>query len=220
MKQIKFFKDRKALFWIFIIPLLVTLGVLLISLGFNPIIISSRSMEPNLNVGDVVFTRPVNDYLEINARQDGDIVVIKNKSVFLDNDVPADLYDHLDDDTPIIHRAIERRIVNGTLYFITKGDNNPYPDGCIRYEEIIDENFFTIEFNSSNPVLIPEQFISGKVIFVIPFIGYFKIYSNFISIYLLTLIVVISWFRVIRRRYNDEKQKIVIYPSNGKSKNS
>ena len=55
---------------------------------------------------------------------------------------------------PIVHRAIEKFQKDGKWYFITKGDNNFYDDYKL---------FGWI---------IPEDYIIGKVIFVIPKLGY------------------------------------------------
>ncbi len=55
---------------------------------------------------------------------------------------------------PIVHRAIEKFQRDGKWYFITKGDNNYYNDYRL---------FGWV---------IPEDYIIGKVIFVIPKLGY------------------------------------------------
>ena len=55
---------------------------------------------------------------------------------------------------PIVHRAIEKFQKNGKWYFITKGDNNPLDD------------YKTFGW------VVPEEYIIGKVIFVIPKVGY------------------------------------------------
>ena len=57
-------------------------------------------------------------------------------------------------DLPIVHRAIEKIRKDGKWYFITKGDNNPLDDYRL---------FGWI---------VPESYIIGKVIFVIPKVGY------------------------------------------------
>jgi len=57
-------------------------------------------------------------------------------------------------DLPIVHRAIKKIQKDGKWYFITKGDNNPYDD------------YKTFGW------LVPEDNIIGKVIFVIPKMGY------------------------------------------------
>jgi hypothetical protein len=41
----------------------------------------------------------------------------------------------------IVHRVIEKGIDNEGIYFITKGDNNPFNDGKVRFDEI---EFITI----------------------------------------------------------------------------
>jgi len=57
-------------------------------------------------------------------------------------------------DLPIVHRAIKKIQKNGKWYFITKGDNNPFDD------------YRTFGW------MVPEDYIIGKVIFVIPKVGY------------------------------------------------
>jgi len=57
-------------------------------------------------------------------------------------------------DLPIVHRAIKKIQKDGKWYFITKGDNNPYDD----YETF--------------GWMVPEDYIIGKVIFVIPKAGF------------------------------------------------
>jgi len=58
------------------------------------------------------------------------------------------------EDLPVVHRAIRKIQKNGKWYFVTKGDNNPYDDYKI--------------FGW----LVPEDYIIGKVIFVVPMVGY------------------------------------------------
>lgn len=59
----------------------------------------------------------------------------------------------------IVHRAIDKINVSGTWYFITKGDNNP-----------------TRDYFSGFPEGVPFDFVIGKVIWHIPYLGYVKIY--------------------------------------------
>lgn len=58
------------------------------------------------------------------------------------------------DAIPIVHRAIEKIQKDGKWYFVTKGDNNPYDD----YRAF--------------GWMVPEDYVIGKVIFVIPKVGY------------------------------------------------
>jgi signal peptidase I len=165
----------------------------------SPYVIMSESMEPTLYVGDVVFIKHGIDENNIKVGSDGDILVIENYSIFVDSGVPASFYAHLSDNTPIIHRAIEKRIIAGNVYFITKGDNNPYADGCIKYINWTSSSYNLVEVNSSDPVLIPQQYIIGTVISVIPFIGNFKIHAGTISIHVLIMFCIFFVFKLKKR---------------------
>jgi signal peptidase I len=200
------------LFFIFLVAG-TTGGWSIISSCFKPAVIVSGSMEPALQVGDVVFTSEIDDYSSVKVGLEGDILVIANYSVFVENGVPAGLYDHIDPSTPIVHRAISKHLENGTWFFITKGDNNPDPDGCLRYLDITNDSHFTLEYNASNPVPVPQEYIAGKVAFSIPFIGYIRIYSPFIMLYLITLIAIAAISIARRRRHDNDEKKIVVHPS-------
>jgi signal peptidase len=100
-------------------------------LGFQPSIVASGSMQPNLNVGDItiiIHTKP--DDINI-----GDIIQYRTT------------------EEPIIHRVIDKYTEAGQTWFITKGDANNAPDDPIT----------------------PTQTV-GKVILVIPKLGWISIY--------------------------------------------
>ncbi|KYH39779.1 MAG: hypothetical protein AYL33_007320 [Candidatus Bathyarchaeota archaeon B63] len=97
----------------------------------------SRSMEPTLNVGDLLVIHGGLRGEDIHASpEDGDIIIFRS---------PRN-----PDAIPIVHRAIKKIQKDGKWYFETKGDNN----------------------NSPDPWLVPEDYIIGKVILVIPKAGY------------------------------------------------
>ena len=60
---------------------------------------------------------------------------------------------------PIVHRIIDKRNIDGTFWFMTKGDSNDIPD----------------------PDLISQNHINGKVAFTIPKIGWLTIGINEIT---------------------------------------
>lgn len=83
-------------------------------------VVVSGSMEPSFYRGDIVATENVNTYgiQEFNPYTDvkvGDVVV----------------YDATWYSEPVIHRVIDIQQINGSQYYIIKGDNNevqdPYP---------------------------------------------------------------------------------------------
>lgn len=174
--------------------------VLVISSTCSPYVIMSESMEPALHVGDVVFVDRDFDQAEIAVGVDGDILVVQNYSIFTDNGVPASFYAHLDGETPIIHRAIGKRLIGDEVYFITKGDNNPYADGCIKYLNWTSTDYSVIEVNSSDPVLVPLDYIGGVVVSVVPLIGNFKIHAGTINLHVLAVIVIVLVLRLLKRR--------------------
>jgi signal peptidase len=83
--------------------------------------VESESMEPTLYRGDLVIVRAVDP----TTLQVGDIVIYNSSSVNSTSDVP------------IVHRIIEITNLSGSLYFRTKGDNNPGPDPGNRAESDI-----------------------------------------------------------------------------------
>lgn len=200
MQQNNHHANGKGIIILFSILGSICVPIIVITIEFHPIVIMSGSMEPTLNIGDVVFIQHDIDYSKVNVGENGDILVIANSSVFLINGVPAFMYDNIDNNTPIIHRAIEKLVINGTYYFVTKGDSNPYPDGCVKYTGSPNKTYCIIEYNYSNPVLIPEKYIIGKVIFAIPIIGYFKIWSWQISFHVCALLGILLIYKMKKSR--------------------
>jgi signal peptidase len=68
-------------------------------------VVNGRSMEPLLHTGDLVFMKKGGS-IEV-----GDIIVYKDRTGKF-----------------IIHRVVASYTYKGTKCYVTKGDNNPYPD--------------------------------------------------------------------------------------------
>jgi signal peptidase len=88
----------------------------------------------------------------------------------------------------VVHRAIEKYERGGLWYFRTKGDNISYPDSWI----------------------ISEKDLIGKVIFVIPYLGYIKIYLGNeigLSIIIVLLITFIIFENLDFLKRRNEKNK-------------
>lgn len=112
-------------------------------------VVVSGSMEPTFYRGDIVATVNTNTYgiQEFNPETDvnvGDVVV----------------YDATWYPEPVIHRVIDVQMINGSKYFVIKGDNNQQKD----------------------PVLVNPKQIRSKVInigdnlLIIPKIGYITLF--------------------------------------------
>lgn len=97
---------------------IILIIAVLLSAHLNVVV--SGSMEPSFYRGDIVATENVNTYgiQEFNPYTDvkvGDVVV----------------YNAMWYSEPVIHRVIDIQQINGSQYYIIKGDNNevqdPYP---------------------------------------------------------------------------------------------
>lgn len=77
---------------------------------------------------------------------------------------PTDLNRRVGD---IIHRAYLRINVDGTSYYLIKGDNNPIFD--------IQNYYYPLQEGNS---LVSEQQLKGKVIFRVPILGYAKLFIS------------------------------------------
>jgi len=105
-------------------------------------VVVSGSMEPVFYRGDIVVVEKTNfigiNEFNPNDAQVGDIVVYK-----------ADWFQ----DGLVIHRIINVTHINGTKYFIIKGDNNDVPDPYYVSPSQITERVVTI---GDQPVIIPK----------------------------------------------------------------
>jgi len=164
-------------------------------------------MVPTLRIGDIVIYKKV-DAVYINAvPNDGDIIVIRGPSYFYKNGFPPILWENLNNNTPIVHRAI-RKVFNysdGLYYFETKGDNNKISDGCIKGNLVDGYGIFI--FNTSDPILIPETEVLGKVVIIIPFLGNLGLYFNKILIVMIIIILVILILDNLKIKIKIEKKR-------------
>jgi signal peptidase len=127
-------------------------------------VVPSRSMVPTLNVGDIVFVRGVDP----NTITVGTIIIFQSPGGSID----------------IIHRVIGITRVGGTLYFQTKGDNNPGPDPW-------------------SPG-VPEQNVKGVLVGKVPYVGYVTLtLQGPLGIILIAILI----FLMIGFEYYDSRKK-------------
>ena len=141
-------------------------------------VITSPSMAPSLNVGDLVISEDINPESIKVGEKNGDIIIIKGPESFYDEGFDPIFWNNLSH-VPIIHRAIDKKEIDEKIYFKTKGDNNPIPDGAYKFLNK-STNYILIEYNESNTIYICETEILGIVVHKIPCIGYLKIFFPFI----------------------------------------
>lgn len=100
--------------------------------GVKPVVMVGRSMEPSINMGDIVLVAKASP----SDLKPGDVIQYYHESI-----------------GPITHRIIEVRHEGGELFFVTKGDANEDVD----------------------PWLVHSSQLMGKVVFVIPKLGWIAI---------------------------------------------
>lgn len=115
--------------------------------------VQSPSMEPNIPTGSLIFIQRVEGGdVVVGPPPTGDVLVY-----FFPDETIADYFIFtIYDPTPWSHRAIQKTEINGTWYFLTKGDANSTPD----------QN----PFKPSD--WVPEDRVIGRVIWHAPYLGY------------------------------------------------
>ena len=117
-------------FWLSITLCVLLFAVLIAQLfGIHRYLVVSGSMEPTLYAGDIVF---VNTNVDFDDVKIGDVIIFQYE------------------DMNIIHRVVDKAIIDGERHLKTKGDANKFDDGFV----VSTENF------------------SGKALFHIDKIGY------------------------------------------------
>lgn len=164
-------------------------------------VITSQSMAPTLNVGDLVIRgNKAPEDIKV-GEEDGDILILKGAEFFYEEGFDPIFWGNLDGDIPIIHRAIDKKKIGDKWYFKTKGDNNWVADGGYTFINKSDDyDYIVIEYNDSKVIYISETEILGIVIFVIPYIGYLHIFFPVILIIIIGILV----FSLVLKHFNYE----------------
>lgn len=123
-------------------------------LGCKAYIIRTNSMEPEINIGDVVIVQKVKEEkLKI-----GDVITF-------------------DKETKVItHRIIEIEEKNGSNNYITKGDNNNMEDSeKIVYENIEGKKLITIPYLGSLIMFLENRIVFLIIILILLILYFYKI---------------------------------------------
>jgi len=122
--------------YIILIPLLIYNTSLIIQaiinpnktpsfLGIKTYVIISGSMKPEIDVGDIVIAKNV----EQDELKEGDIISFRQGQ------------------SVVTHRILEKTVVNGEVQYKTKGDNNNIEDGeIVKYDSIEGKIVKTVPF--------------------------------------------------------------------------
>ena len=125
--------------------------------GYSAYIITSDSMAPEINKGDVVITRKIEEE-EIKVN---------------------DTITFLEEGQNITHRVIEIKEIDGKKEFITKGDNNEIEDSkSVIYENIKGKVIFKIPFLGNIILFMKDQIILLIIVLIILLVCLYKIQKN------------------------------------------
>jgi len=159
--------------------------------GYPLLAVASGSMVPTLNVGDLIIVHGVSNVTEIYTHQaivdpqtgkitgGGDIIIFHTYMSGGPNLLPGS------PDELIVHRAINKTLIDGVWYFTTKGDANPFGPGRSSAESSI-----------SDPWKVPASYVVGKVVGSVPWIGNIPLFirttEGLETIIVLIIIVVLA----------------------------
>ena len=148
-------------------------------------------MVPTLNIGDIII-RGVKSPEEIKTgNESGDILILNGPQYYYKQGFDPFFWNDLEENIPIIHRAIDKKKIGEKWYFLTKGDNNWVADGGLKFINNTDD-YIIVEYNSSTAIYISETEVLGIVVFIIPLIGYLNIFFPVILISLICIVVFLN----------------------------
>jgi len=172
-------------------------------------VITTNSMEPTLNVGDLVI-KGYKSPEDIKAdEEEGDILILKGPEYFYKKGFDPIFWGNLKK-TPIIHRAVDKKKIDGLWYFKTKGDNNLVADGGYRFiNKTEDYKYMIVEYNDSNIIYICESEILGIVIFKIPYVGYLSILFPVILILIICIVIFYFILKIFKYEIKIVKKDLI-----------
>jgi len=118
--------------------------------------------ETTLHIGDLIIVQGINpEKIKAAPYPDGDIIV------FHQPQAGGEL---------IVHRAIEKQVIDGKIFFRTKGDGNAGPDSS----------------------MVPEDNVVGRVVLRVPWVGHIALFLRnssgiFIILFFIIILVIIEF---------------------------
>lgn len=182
MKTKEFLKNE----YVKTIIILIVIGASFAAFWFGPrfalktghpfLAVASGSMKPTLNIGDLIVVQGVSTASEIKAasKPEGDIIVYRVEGLIVGGQREG----------LIVHRAVDKKQVEGKWYFTTKGDHNSGEDSvrnATTYKELLG---------------VPESHVVGKVVYRIPWVGNIPLFIQTPSGMILIVLLFVVWIFV------------------------
>ncbi|NLA38247.1 MAG: S26 family signal peptidase [Methanomicrobiales archaeon] len=179
----------RDLIWVVAVVGGIALALYLIAGTWPAVVtIESRSMVPNMNVGDLVLVVDENRFGGLTTWDRGQLTGYRSFGDY--GDVIIYRPNGVDSVHPIIHRAMG--YVDPPGGYITKGDNNLYID---QKEGALIPGIGQVE-----PV--KKEWIVGKALFAVPLIGYLPLHLFEFAIFVI-VVIIIHDFVFVRRKGKD-----------------
>jgi signal peptidase I len=160
----------------------------------------SHTFERTLHVGDIILIQNIDAKDLKTDYPNSDIIVFRDPQRAV-NDPKAN----------IVHRITDVVEVDGKLYFHTKGDGNSYPNVWPQTPIVTDSWTSTPEDpNSTYDKAISQDYVYGKVVMRIPWIGSIAMYSQkngMVTVILGIIIVLLIIFEFILPLVKKRKTK-------------
>lgn len=152
----------------------------------------AHPFDRTLSIGDIIIVQGVNPK-DLNTNY-------PNSDIIVFHDPEPGAYDTL-----IVHRIIGTEVVDGTTYFLTKGDGNgnPWPQTPTSGQD---------PWDSNSPPGVPSNYIVGRVVMRIPWFGWITLFMRDNSwglplvVALIMLLIVIEFIVPILREKKPEEQ--------------
>lgn len=153
--------------------------------------VASPSMVPTLNVGDLIIVHGISNVSEIYVHPaimdpntgkivgGGDIIIFHTSLPGYQDNLRPGYPDEL-----IVHRAVNKTLVNGVWYFTTKGDANPTQDYW----------------------RVPDYYVVGKVVGTVPYVGQIPLFIRTAN-GIITVVVLIILVLIVEMLYSTYKER-------------
>lgn len=200
----------KDLLWVGVVVGGIALVLFLICGTWPAVVaIESKSMDPHMQIGDLVLVVQKDRFGSFQTWQDG---LVSNYTKFDEyGDVIIYKPNGMTNVTPIIHRAIQyvdagpvsevkgkMLRVNYTAIhsgYMTWGDNNPEPDQFYSFSKI------------GIPEPVKDEWIIGKALFTIPLIGYLPLNIWFVAIVAVIVMILHEIYLRSKEQKKDQNPK-------------
>jgi signal peptidase I len=147
------------------------------------VVVTSPSMSPSINTGDLLFLRGVDPASIQNGTEEdknGAVILFNAQGLWIG--APT---------IPVVHRVVNKRNNSGIWEFLTKGDANNYRDGYPAEAWVSEDRIF------------------GVVVGMIPYIGWVKIIltDSGLLIPLIAIVVFLIIASIIWDAYKEQQEK-------------